>query len=104
MKLKTIETEGVPRLQIETPVGPSTACRATQSTLEPDGRTCPRCSSFDTRAARSTGLLARLAQLFGLRPLRCRNCRKRFFRRPQDSATVVSPLNDERTDRDYFVG
>lgn len=46
----------------------------------PHGLYCPKCGSMDTRRARSDGVLALLAKIFGRYPFRCRSCRTKFYR------------------------
>jgi predicted Zn-ribbon and HTH transcriptional regulator len=43
---------------------------------------CPQCGSRDTRKSYPSGLIDALMMMFELTPYRCRQCRKRFIRRP----------------------
>ena len=40
--------------------------------------TCPACGARDLRLAHSHGVRERLLEVFGVYPLRCRNCQTRF--------------------------
>ena len=40
---------------------------------------CPNCGGLDTRHSYPRGLMDSFMHMFGRRPYRCRNCRKRFY-------------------------
>jgi hypothetical protein len=43
---------------------------------------CPRCGSRDTRRSYPNGLADALIRMFEFAPFRCRQCMKRFIRKP----------------------
>jgi len=44
------------------------------------GHTCPRCGWSNTRRSQLDGAVDRALSVFLLIPIRCRNCRNRFYR------------------------
>lgn len=40
---------------------------------------CPRCKSHEVRRSRSKNLIDLLMRTVGMRPVRCDECRKRFY-------------------------
>lgn len=42
---------------------------------------CPSCGGADVRKSHSKSLLDTIPQMFGFTALRCRSCRRRFYRR-----------------------
>ena len=56
---------------------------------------CPLCRSRDVRPSYPNGLRDTIMATFGFTPLRCRSCRKRFYRR-----TVSKGENPEKEQSD----
>lgn len=51
---------------------------------------CPRCGTQDVRKSLTKSLLDRITGMFALVPVRCRQCRHRFYRRGVDSQDTDS--------------
>jgi len=57
---------------------------------------CPLCGSGDIRASYPKPILDDLLGLLKLHPLRCRSCRRRFYRRISAGETPLPPENESR--------